>query len=62
MSLRVRWIPVAAASSGSASPTVDENYRSVRVTNKNTKREEQHKVPYYGYGSNPTKQNTVPKY
>src|SRR5262249_51627223 len=31
-SLRVRWISVAAASSGSASPTVDENYRSVRVT------------------------------
>jgi len=56
----VRWIPVAAASSGSASPTVDENYRSVRVTNKNTKREEQHKVP--DYGSNPTKQNTVLKY
>jgi len=56
----VRWIPVAAASSGSASPTVDENYRSVRVTNKNTKREEQHKVHYCG--SNPTKQNTVPKY
>src|SRR6516165_21195 len=39
MSLRVGWIPVAAASSGSASPTVDENYRSVRVTNKNTKSE-----------------------
>ena len=60
MSLRVLCILVAAASSGSASPTVDENYRSVQVTNKNTKREEQHKVHYCG--SNPTKQNTVPKY
>jgi len=39
---------------------VDENYRSVQVTNKNTKREEQHKVRYCG--SNMTKQNTVPKY